>query len=470
MRNAIILCTLCLAVILTNVFYFFPTLGHDFFLFLSWASDYHVAWNEFGVFNVQFSPQRCGGIPVWANPLGANFSIFHILSLFLPNLGVLVAMLSIFTIAGFWGTWKFLGQFNVPEHWRNYLTTGWCLQGFILCHTMVGHVAFMTMILWPFYCYLLLKPQANIKSRAISIFFFSLLISHDYHLSLVYHYVMFPVSFLLLLGFMKLNEDERNLRGALVNLCAGMFLSALIILPKTLATLSFVKNFQRSVSFVDIGISKALEYSILSQFFPIPLDYQKMTGWWYGNWESTVYLFPGLLLVMLIMSLLRFQQHKKTALSILLILLLGVFISSGIYDKLASNLPLIKSFHVNPRWMLVLNLSILFSALTFLKKHTLREIYIIPLILFNLAIFWYALDKEDMHLNYTYQKGYDPQTNRLSACYEPVFGYSLELFPHDKVDPKKWVDPRCYLTNDCKSYVLPDVKVKDLLEYKLQPF
>ncbi len=456
-------------VLVTSVFYFFPIMGHDFSLFFSWSNDYRVAWQQYGVFHVEYSPQRCLGIPVWANPLSGNFSIFHFLSLFFPNTYVAVIMLAMYMFIGFWGARKFIGLFDIDEEWKNYLSIGWVLQGCIVAHTLAGHVGYVTFALWPMYAYILLRPASEKRNKVLLIFAFAFLISHEFYLSLVYHYVMFGISFVCLLVVLSYHRASLNLKEAFIRFLFGYGLSFLIILPKVLAMLSFTRNYQRSVSFVKIDTLNAFQYSFMSKIFPLPLNYKLMTGWWYGNWESISYLYPGLVLICFLFIFIRFREYKKIAISLGVILSLGAFIASGIYGDLVSTLPIVKSFHVNPRWIPIIHLPLMYVTYLFINQSRLSRKAIVPLLALSIGLPYLVADKENMNMGYIYNSGYDPNTNRLTSCYEPVFGYQLELFPMEEALQGEWLDPRCYLRKEkCKSFKLPEKDVEALLNYRLK--
>jgi hypothetical protein len=81
------------------------------------------------------------------------------------------------------------------------------------------------------------------------------------------------------------------------------------------------------------------------------------------------------------------------------------------------------------------------------------------------------LDRQDLQIMYPYHRGYNEATNRVSFCYEPVFGYRLELMPRKDAPAGRYFDPRCYLGNaKCTDYLLPKELEKDLESYQLRPF
>ncbi len=470
LKLSIVFALTCAVLIVCHVFSSFPYIGHDYSIAVNWANDYHFAWKHHGVFNIEFTPQRCLGVPVWANPIGANFSLFHVLSILMKDIYAIGTFLFLYVFLGYLGTMKFLSLFEIDQRWKYFLAAGWCLQGFILGHTYSGHLSFVTLSLWPFYCYLLLRKDSVPRGFLISVISFALLVAHDFYLGLTYLYVMFPLSFVLLLGMIKFNERELKFKQAILKLVSGLAVSAVIIMPKVLAVFSFTRNFPRESRFFEINFMSAMEYSIMNYIFPLTLNYKQMVGWWYGNWESTNFLYPGLFLIVIVFCSLRFRTYKKIAMSLCVLILTGAFIASGIYSELIFNIPVIKSFHVNPRWLAVLTLPFLFIGTSFIRQSQLNWKLSGLLMLLILANIQLGFSPEDMHLNYLYRRDYDEEKNMTNMCNEPVFGYSLELLPREVLTSERWADPRCYLTDKCESYLLPDDKVDDLLNYRLKAF
>ena len=461
---------ICLVVLLGNVFLTFPQMGHDYSLVFDWANDYHFAWNKFGVFNVQFSPKRCLGIPIWANPIGVNFSLFHVLSVIFNDITTVVLMITLYVALGFWGTLKFLEPYSIESDWKSYLAASWCLQGCLIMRTLEGHLSYLGLILWPMMLWLLLRSTSSRRQFFLSLLLVSGLLAHDFYSGAPPLFVMFPLAMscaFLVLRILQLSDLK--LKDFVIRLSFVLVTASIIILPKVIAMNSFVKNYQRSVSFIDVGFLNGLQYSVLSQLFPPILDYKKMTGWWYGDWESINYLFPILLLLIFCLAILRLKSFKKEMIGLIFCFGVSSFISSGIYADVIKSIPLIKSFHVNPRWVIFLNLSFLVCTLSFLMKlrwpKNLAYLFFLPSLVFPFMI----RDRENLELRF----GYHPslRENKTAICYEPVFGYNLELFPFEKIQKGKYLDPRCYLKPEkCSDFILPGDQVKNLETYQLKPF
>ncbi len=471
MKNSLALLFITLTLIFVLVFYSYPLMGHDYRMFLPTLSDYHYAWENFSVFFIQFSPQRCNGIPVWANPVGTLFSITHFLALFFNDITVLVAYITLIISVSFWGTLKFQETLKTKKYFRNYFSFAWCLQGYIVARAIVGHVPFIAIGLWPLYCHFLLQNPKNKKQFLFQVTIFSILYAHDFYSGNTYLCAMFPLAFAFLIFILWYNDFEINFKQSFKKFLFGIILASLIVLPKVLAVISFSQNFQRNTPFVNVGILKGLEYTVMSLFFPIPLNYAQMTSWPYGNWESINFMFPGFFIFMFATSLMKMNENKKILLSLFGLIIVGAFISSGIYAGIISQIPIVKSFHVNPRWMPIISLALFALAIAYCNKtnipkwtrYALLTLVILPPI--------FTRDNRDLFVIYRYHDGYYPLENRLAYCYEPVFGYGLELMPRKFTPEGRYLDPRCYLgKHKCTDYLLPKNLNRDLEMYKLEKF
>lgn len=445
-------------------------MGHDYSLFISWANDFNYAFQNYGVFNIIFTPQRCGGVPVWSNPIGLNFSVFHLLSIILKDIYAIAFYVILYVTLSYFSMKKFLTLFNLKGLWNHYICIGWCTQGYIVTRAAVGHLTYINIGLWPFYAYILLKKNNSLKKDLLGVLVVSILYSHDIYSANPYLFTMFPISFFVLCIIFKMNGENFSVKKLIIKTFFTLFFSFLIILPKILATHEFTKNFQRSVTFSKVGIVESANYVFMNFLVPIPIDYKSLTGWWYGNWESVSYIFPQMFLLIFLNCSISIKRNKRIILSFLFLFFTAIIVIGGVYADLILSLPLLKSFHVNPRWMPLLSLGIVSLVCFYLKENHFPNWVALILIFFALITPFLYLDKDYLLINYSYRSGIDIENNRLNYCYEPIFGYNLELLPISKIRGV-YADPRCYLGNQkCSDFTLPQKLYKDLEHYQLKPF
>ena len=202
-----------------------------------------------------------------------------------------------------------------------------------------------------------------------------------------------------------------------------------------------------------------------------------MVEWKYGNWESSQFAFPLLMIVVGVVTLKQKNEQgfKHIYLSLVGLIVVSIVFCSGMLGPLFSKLPVLSSMHANPRWNLITILPLLYLAVKgagLLKDVDRKVLY--TLIGFALFTPFLHIDKANLQTMYHYNGGRSPELNRLVYCYEPIFGYRLEEFPipGGKVDFLRGplMDPRCYLqSSQCRAgSPLPEPETKTLESYRLR--
>jgi hypothetical protein len=178
-----------------------------------------------------------------------------------------------------------------------------------------------------------------------------------------------------------------------------------------------------------------------------------MTGWWYGNWESHNYIFPFFFGVLILVSAMKAKVNQRLVASFASLFLLGGFIASGVYAEIFSTLPLVSSMHVNPRWMPIIFLGLLGVTAVFVKKNELPG-WLVPVsVLVFLGWPIYSYGPKYFGVAYELKNLRDAP---IPHCYEPFFGYKLEMLPKVK-SPAKYNDPRCFLGAHIVNLICDDV-------------
>ena len=258
---------------------------------------------------------------------------------------------------------------------------------------------------------------------------------------------------------------------------SGLF-SLILIYPKLSAVNELLSAYPRINSLQKVGWS-ALPYSILNLFSFLPHDFKRITGWWYGNWESIQFIFPLLLISILVVWIKEKQQKLlvQTVLSLTYLLIISFLMTSGAFADLFRSLPFFNSMHVNPRWNIILALPVLFiCAAAEPIWSSFPRVWKLALFVLVLFVPLIHLNKEVLNINYTHLVGYQEKVNRLEYCYEPFLGYSLEYFPLRPESgainfaQEPLIDPRCYLPkNGCSpGSPLTSEDLKLLESYKLR--
>lgn len=479
----LLLFLLCATILLFVTFYYFPILGHDYSYVVPNSIEFNLAWNKFGVLNPHFSPTRCLGLPMWSNPISANFSFLHFYSLFFNPLYTIALYIITFSLISFCGAFLFTTLFLDNFIISSLMAVGWTLQAHFVNNVIVGHTSYMIISFFPFVFYLILKKHSNLKQEFFYFFLLVFLIVQFVFSGAHSAPFIFISSFIICLALLwilnyDLHEIAKNIKFLFFRNIAASFVIILISIPKLLAVMSWLSKYPRKISFLYVGFKSVLEYSYYNLLIPTPFDAQTSVGWWYGNWESNQGIFPCLIisLVLFLISKSRFRPVVIFLGIIFSLFLISVFINSGVYSNLFSHLPVLNSLHVNPRWNTIILLPLFTGLCLIIKKHApdLNKYLILFLYLSFLIFPFLFVNKVQNQIIYPYMQGYDSNLNRLSYCYEPVFGYSLENFPinakHLNLFGSKLVDPRCYLSeNNCEPGSIINNNDQILLEsYRLK--
>ena len=467
----------CSLILLVCTFIFWPVLGHDYSLIIPSLIDLKVAFSQHEVLNPEFSPMKCLGTPLWANPVSFNLSLLHLLTIISNDLIGLGLFIAIVGISSFYGAYRLARFLNVSDSWALYLATGWTLQGWMIVRTVVGHTTYISLGWFPLILYLLLKKRTYYRDLLASLFA-SVLISQFVFLAAPYTPFFLAGSFLALIPILYIWKEREIIewKSLTWKVAFTAVLTFNILYPKLSAVRDLMSAYPRSQSMLKVGLP-VVPYSIMNLFSFLPHDYKYLVEWWYGNWESTQFIFPLLLLSAL--GLLLRRKEEKTVVRLLstIVYLIGVSVlfCSGVLADIFQTIPFINSMHVNPRWNIITALPVFFLAAFLLKGENLfSRKWMIGFFTLALLAPFLHLRPGNLNINYTYREGYVPELNRLSYCYEPFLGYGLEYFPQQQgtVDfrTSPSIDPRCYLpTRECSPGTLLPEEDRTLLEsYKLQ--
>ena len=444
-------------ILLLCVFWHFPTMGHDYAYFIPMLKDLRIAWHEHGVFNPLFTPSRCLGLPLWANPSAYNLSLVHFLLLIMNELSATVALLIIIGSLSFVGAYLFARKYNVTVRWANYIALAWTLQGAIVVRGLAGHATYTMIGLFPL-IFILLDKKKSLLLDLLSALACALILSQYILMSAPYLLVFLFGGALVLLALMKIWRDPNltalDWRHFITKLSFTSFFFILIVGQRLLAIVDLMKNYGREIPMQEMGLLTTLPYAILSNISFLPHDFLQMMEWNYGNWESVQYAFPALLLLTAVISLRQKNEQAFKSLYFSLILLMAVtlILCSGVLAPLFNLLPILNSMHANPRWNLVTILGILYLAIQSVRLLPLNSHRIFySLLALAMLVPLLHIDRKNLGMNYAFNTGRDAALNRLVYCYEPIFGYNLEAFPirgrRINFLQEPLLDPRCYLSS-----------------------
>lgn len=451
------------AVFATLFFWYYPYIGHDNSMAIGFLHEMSDAWTRFNVLDPEFSPFRCLGLPVFSHPNSLVWSAYHAAAYVFSweALGV-YAVMTAFGIAGWWGTYLFLRRLGFGAGLGSVLATGWVLQGFCVSHSLAGHTNYVQLSLLPWFMYLGLRRE----QFAWSVLAMAFWMAHGMFSSAHYVWIIgLPSTFLATAIFRKFAPEawRRAEFGTELDLLKRMAVSGgiaiAVVLPKVLGSFNFAALFPREIALERVGFGGSLVYVLSNFVFPFPYDVKGITGWWYGNWESYEFFYPGLLFWW---GYTLWQRRAELPWARILkifgaLVVVGTLFSSGWLSTIYSQIPVLKSMHVNPRWnafILTPMWALVAATLLLLGRTEAPRRTLIALMACVVITPLLFIDRENMATQYPDRGGISYEKHRLMYCYEPIFGYGLENFPYgSKVNwlADQYIDPRCYLkSNDCK--------------------
>lgn len=443
------------------IFWYHPLYTYDYILGAPLMDELRQAFWKYGVVDYDFSPYRCLGLPSFSNPTSAVWSLYHLYAILLPGFYPAFAVALTIGILSYIFTFQFLRECQLDPRWSSLLALGWSLQGFIVARTLASHINYSVLSLVPVILLMYLRPKLN----WLYVFASAFVVAHTFYTGAVYFPFMLLAGLVLMAAILKFLDREHlipltsiPLKAYLLRSALMFFVVGLMTFAKILGVLNFSALFPRVFPLVDVNFWAGWLSSLSHQFYPLPWNHYELTGWWYRNWEAYIWLFPGLMYFVLVMFVPKWRERPvwRWVGAFVFVTFVGAITNSGILKPIVSQLPVLKSFHVNPRWtaLTVISMLVLFVWAIRYLRWSLKGWQEGVLWLLFAGLPFYFIDDKDMAIEYPVDQYVAYDVGRALACYEPAFGYGLEVFPKAKTFNLlsfEAVDPRCYLaSNRCE--------------------
>lgn len=450
LRHALALTIIC-AFCAIAVFWYAPFYPLDYAFGLPLMAEMREAWVKYGVIDFDFSPYRCLGLPAFSGGTSLTWSFYHLAALALPEFAGLCAVAIFVTVLSYLFCCVFLEERGLDQRWVPLLALGWALQGFMATRALAGHSNYMLFGLLP----LLLLGLTRARFSWTILCAIAFLFAHMVYTTTVYLPVLMGAGLFvawLILRALAPDALPFGLRRLVVFLGGAALIALAMSFAKLAGVSNFMALFPRDASPfpIDLGISLAL--SAAHVFVPVPWDMKAFADWIYGNWEAYQMLYPGLVFALGGFFFVRGERASgaRWFAAIAVVILVGGIGISGIWAPLARNVPFLKSMHVNPRWSLIMVPALFLLYVWAIKKLAWK------LPCWQEALLWILfgglpfliVDQKNMAIDFIGERAISRELGRALYCYEPIFGYQLELFPAAKNFPLTspvLVDPRCYL-------------------------
>ena len=155
---------------------FFPNknllLGHDYSVFIPNFIFGKIWFNNNFLEIPWFTPSFCCGIPFFGDPQTMYYSFQQLIFLFFSPIFSLKIMFLFFSLVGFFGTFFLLNKsFNKNIYISLIAASLFLFNGFINYRAVIGHLAYLSYVFIPFYCYFLIHAFENREDKLKSIFY-----------------------------------------------------------------------------------------------------------------------------------------------------------------------------------------------------------------------------------------------------------------------------------------------------------
>ena len=459
-------------------------LGHDFEYFLP-NFLFGKIWFENNFLSVPwFTPSFCCGIPFHSDPQTMYYSIQQIFYIFFEPILATKILFIYFSLISFVGMFLLLKKsFNYNFNISLLGATLFLFNGFFIYRFIIGHLGYVNFSLVPLFCFFFissLKTRNNYLSKIYLISSAFVLSSCIYSGVSSFIFMITLSIFLILLIF---NFKYQNFKSIIGNLLISFIISITISLSKISSAYFFLENFQRSYDPVYFESFTNYIYSTLRSIFIFP-DIEHLNQFITKKISADINIHEienGISIVPLFAFFISIFRLKKINIYkinfqyiiILLILCVPIILNVNLFsiNQIWNSIPLLGSSWLHIRWnVLYIIPLILFSLAVFNNNKILRNNNYFTIIFISIIIL------QNVYYNKSYynNQGYNPknmielsklikrkdnlsivgigvitdekkeiiknQRNdyfklRLSSfyCYQPIFGYAIEKLPNKEL-------------------------------------
>ena len=501
-------------------------LNGDFILSVPAAIFGKIWFFKNGLFEVPyFNPSMCCGVPFYADPQSGYYSLHQVLFLiFDVDLAIRLFFL-ILSIIAFIGTFiltRFCFKF---EKYNSLLCASLFLfNGFFVYRFLWGHLQYCYYVFVPIYCFFIIQSSLlnNNKLKILFFLFSTLIIANFFHSGVapIMPIIILAITSVIIIYLFK-NKNYEVIKYTLASFSTGILIS----LSKIVSSLYFLKQYPRIVEGVYLNSIIDFIYVFFTSFFLYP-----HTSYYHRNnlnnffmetvdLDFSISLVPLIIIIIFFLHFKKFINKKNYYLYIILLiaLMVPIFFNVNIFNSknIISNIPILKSFWINTRWMavyilpiilfvgmiintlkfknsiiLLLIFLVLFQTIAYHKiRNFLKTNYIVNNSVYSISIInnysknlkekinEIKIENVKMFSDFTENEGFINNTSNY-YCYSPIFGYRLEYLPFNNIknflEPQKDLknylfNPACFLYPD-ENFCSPGDLFKPNEEFNLYKF
>ncbi len=369
---------------------FFPNnegyLGHDFEQFVPNLM-FGKIWFENNFISIPwFTPSFCCGIPFYADPQSTFYSIYQLIFILFDPITSIKLMFFILSFFSYLGMFLLVSKFGFSKYSALLCASLFLFNGFFVYRSIIGHVAYLSFIFVPLYCYFLIKSYEKQTYKSITFYLLlsSIIFANFFHSGSgpILLIIFFSIFFIVLFY----SHFKHSLK-IFFNFCISISLGIFISLSKIISSLFLLSNFPREYPPTEFNSFLAYLKNFFNSFF-LEVDQKyfnesltSMISFGKHEMEYSLSIVP---IISLFLILLIDKKHFKINLKnfnfliiIAVIFFLPVYFNLNFLNQynFNSQIPIIKSTWVQFRWMAIYIIPIIFLTGLIIENIKINQKY-----------------------------------------------------------------------------------------------
>ena len=330
-----------------------------------------------------FTPSFCCGIPFFGDPQSMYYSLQQIIFLiFSPTLSLKIIFFS-FSIIGYLSMFLLMRNvFKFDVYTALLCSCLFLFNGFFIYRAIAGHLAYISYIFVPLYCYFLLKSQKNNNNlNYVYLILSSFVLANFFHSGSGPIILIIFASILTVILFYSFFFNNLKI---FYNFFISMIFGILISLSKITASLFFLSNFPRNYPPTEFLSFFSYIKIFFSSFFLKPDLYyfnshvKSMFPFGMHETEYGISLVPIILVTLFLLLNIKNFQLKNINIKFL-ILIVGIFLTPLFLNLnflnqfiLIQKIPILNSTWVQFRWMAIYILPLIIICGIMIEKINIK--------------------------------------------------------------------------------------------------
>jgi hypothetical protein len=390
---------------------FFPNnrgyIGHDWEIFIPYLM-FGKIWFHNNLLSIPwFSPSFCCGNPFFADPQTMYYSLQQIIYLIFDPIISTKIFFFILSVFGYLGTFLLIKKGFKFNNYVSLLCAGLFLfNGFFVYRAIAGHVAYLSYVFIPIYCYFLIISYEK-KTNHIYLALSALLFANFFHSGSgpIILIIFTSILFVILLYSHFTNDFKIFLK-----LFQSSIIGTLISSSKISASLFFLSNFPRQYPATEFNSLVSFIKTFFLSFFITPNQnyfnesLTSMFPFGLHEMEYSVSIVPIILIFFISKKFFTLNFYNMRFILILFIIIfIPIFLNINFFNQfqIISKIPILSSTWVQFRWMAVYILPIIIISGLIIQNLNieLKKKKYLVLILVSLLLVQNLIKDNSWHLN-----------------------------------------------------------------------